>query len=48
MYRIASVIASALFASSAIAQQQTCPAVQPGATMPLKYKGGPTVAAITP
>lgn len=29
------------------AQQQRCAAIQPGA-MPLKYRGGPTVAAITP
>jgi hypothetical protein len=29
-------------------QQQTCPAVQSGVTMPLKYHGGPTVPAITP
>ena len=28
--------------------QQTCPAVESGVTMPLKYHGGPTVAAITP
>jgi Peptidase family M28 len=27
--------------------QQTCPATTPGATMPLTYQGGPTVAAIT-
>lgn len=32
----------------ALAAQQTCPAVTPGATMPLKYHGGPTVPAITP
>jgi hypothetical protein len=31
-----------------LSAQQTCPAVQPGTTMPLKYQGGPTVAAITP
>ncbi len=27
--------------------QQTCPATTPGATLPLTYHGGPTVAAIT-
>ncbi len=32
----------------ALSAQQTCPAVRPGATMPLKYHGGPTVPAITP
>lgn len=31
-----------------LAAQQTCPAVVPGVTMPLKYHGGPTVPAITP
>jgi hypothetical protein len=31
-----------------LSAQQTCPAVEPGTTMPLKYQGGPTVAAITP
>jgi len=35
-------------AAPAAAAQQTCPATQPGTTMPLKYRGGPTVAAITP
>jgi hypothetical protein len=30
------------------AQQQTCPATTPGATMPLTYQGGTTIAAITP
>ncbi len=48
---VAALIASsiAMFAStSALSAQQTCPAVQPNTTMPLKYKGGPTVAAITP
>ncbi len=34
-------------AASAASAQQKCPAVQKGAIMPLKYKGGPTVAAIT-
>jgi hypothetical protein len=32
----------------ALAAQQSCPAVQTGTTMPLKYHGGATVAAITP
>ncbi len=32
----------------ALGAQQTCPAVESGVTMPLKYHGGPTVAAITP
>ncbi len=41
-------MAFALVAPALAAQQQTCPAVQPGATMPLKYQGGPTVPAITP
>jgi len=31
----------------ALAAQQKCPATTPGATMPLTYQGGPTVAAIT-
>ena len=31
-----------------LSAQQTCPALQPEATMPLKYHGGPTVPAITP
>ena len=35
-------------AAPALVAQQTCPAVQPGATMPLKYHGSSTVAAITP
>src|SRR3954462_2238263 len=39
---------SALGAPALFAQQQTCPAVTPGATMPLTYVGGATVAAITP
>src|SRR5205085_11697116 len=30
------------------AQQQTCPAVTAGATMPLTYAGGATVPAMTP
>ena len=28
--------------------QQSCPATQPGATMPVTYKGGPTVQPVTP
>jgi hypothetical protein len=44
---VASTIA--MFAgTSALSAQQSCPAVQRSTTMPLKYKGGPTVAAITP
>jgi hypothetical protein len=42
------LLALTLFASALAAQQQSCPAVVPGATMPLTYEGGPTVAAITP
>jgi Zn-dependent M28 family amino/carboxypeptidase len=34
--------------AASLSAQQACPAMQPGTTMPLKYKGGPTVAAITP
>jgi Zn-dependent M28 family amino/carboxypeptidase len=34
--------------SQPISAQQKCPATTPGATMPLTYQGGPTVAAITP
>ncbi len=34
--------------ATVVGAQQTCPAVEPGATMPLKYHGNPTVAAITP
>ncbi len=33
--------------ASALSAQQKCPAVEPGVNMPLKYKGGATVAAIT-
>jgi hypothetical protein len=40
--------ALALGASAVAAQQQSCPAVVSGATMPLTYQGGPTVPAITP
>ncbi|HSU98330.1 MAG TPA: hypothetical protein VLI40_13930, partial [Gemmatimonadaceae bacterium] len=32
----------------ALSAQQSCPAVEAGTTMPLKYHGGSTVAAITP
>jgi Zn-dependent M28 family amino/carboxypeptidase len=35
-------------AAPALSAQQACPAVESGATMPLKYHGGQTVAAITP
>jgi hypothetical protein len=34
--------------SQPISAQQKCPATTSGATMPLTYQGGPTVAAITP
>ena len=34
-------------AAPALSAQQKCPANTPGATMPLTYKGGPTVPAIT-
>ncbi|HEY3745292.1 MAG TPA: M28 family peptidase, partial [Gemmatimonadaceae bacterium] len=34
--------------SQPLSAQQSCPAMTPGATMPLTYQGGPTVAAITP
>ena len=33
--------------SQPLSAQQSCPATTPGATMPLTYQGGPTVAAIT-
>jgi hypothetical protein len=36
-----------LGATATASAQQSCPAVQKGVNMPLKYKGGPTVAAIT-
>ncbi|MEP6620991.1 MAG: M28 family peptidase [bacterium] len=47
--RAAIPAALALAASAPIlsAQQQSCPATTAGATMPLTYQGGPTVAAIT-
>ena len=35
-------------AAPVLAAQQKCPATTAGATMPLTYRGGPTVAAITP
>ncbi len=35
------------FAAPSLSAQQKCPANTPGATMPLTYQGGPTVAAIT-
>jgi len=37
-----------ILGASPAGAQQTCPAVQPGATMPLKYRARPTVPAITP
>jgi hypothetical protein len=40
-------IALATIAPALMAQQK-CPATEAGKTMPLKYHGGPTVAAITP
>jgi hypothetical protein len=36
------------FIAPVLSAQQTCPAVEPGTTMPLKYHGGATVPAITP
>ena len=42
----AAMLAAAVGAANA--QQQKCPATTPGTTMPLAYRGGPTVAAITP
>ncbi|MES2359299.1 MAG: M28 family peptidase [Gemmatimonadota bacterium] len=45
---VAALSVALALAAPALSAQQTCPAVEPGATMPLKYKGGPTVAAITP
>ncbi len=48
MRRAAFVAALAVpLAASTLAAQQKCPANTPGATMPLTYHGGPTVAAIT-
>jgi len=45
----AAVIAAVLtLGAPAAGAQQTCPAAQPGATMPLKYRPRPTVPAITP
>src|SRR4051812_46411697 len=38
---------SAALSATLGAQQQNCPAVTPGATMPLAYTGGPTVPGIT-
>jgi hypothetical protein len=45
----AALVAAAVLATAATVApaQQTCPAVT-GATMPLTYRGGPTIAAITP
>jgi hypothetical protein len=36
-----------VLAAPTLVAQQKCPAVEPGVTMPLKYRGGPTVPAIT-
>src|SRR6185437_3773812 len=44
----AAAAAALAVAASGAGAQQTCPAVQPGATMPLKYRPRPTVPAITP
>src|SRR4051812_31346268 len=38
---------SAALSATLGAQKQNCPAVTPGATMPLTYAGGPTVPEIT-
>lgn len=46
--RAGTVAALALpLVAPSLAAQQKCPATTPGATMPLTYAGGPTVAAIT-
>src|SRR6185437_2471837 len=45
---IAAAAAALALAAPGVGAQQTCPAVQPGATMPLKYRPRPTVPAITP
>ena len=45
---VAALSVALALAAPGLSAQQTCPAVESGATMPLKYKGGPTVAAITP
>jgi len=48
MLRTGALAALALAVAAAPSPaQQKCPAVTPGATMPLSYQGGPTVAAIT-
>ena len=41
------VALAAIATSQPVSAQQSCPATTPGATMPLTYQGGPTVAAIT-
>ena len=45
---VATASVAVALAAPALVAQQTCPAVQPGASMPLKYHGSSTVAAITP
>lgn len=48
IFRAGMLTALALpIAAPTAAAQQKCPATTPGAAMPLTYKGGPTVAAIT-
>jgi hypothetical protein len=47
LMRAALSAATLAFGAGSLAAQQKCPAVN-GRNMPLKYKGGPTVAAITP
>ncbi len=47
-YRFSTILVVLAGTSAAAgAQRQTCPATTAGATMPLTYKGGPTVPAIT-
>ena len=43
-----SLAVAAMVTTSALSAQQSCPATAKSGNMPLKYKGGPTVAAITP
>ncbi|MGH7654634.1 MAG: M28 family metallopeptidase [Gemmatimonadaceae bacterium] len=43
----AGVLAALALPLATVAAQQKCPATTPGEKMPLMYKGGPTVAAIT-
>jgi hypothetical protein len=47
LMRAALSAATLVFGAGTLTAQQKCPAVN-GGIMPLKYKGGPTVAAITP